>query len=243
MKLDNQGKGLLTLLAEKIHTVTPGNPATYIGYKDCHELLGLQRVREKWGESLKVQGLTNLADWTKEEDKPAITGIIIDKVSNEPGAGYFNLFGKQDNPYQWWEEEIRKSRKEDWSPFIHKKYQFICSDLVVPERKDVTVSRIIRDTTISNEVKKLNDYRCQICGITLEFPNGKKYIEVHHIKPIGKPHNGPDCLENLICVCPNHHALLDYGGISIKQSDLRVALGHKISELYINYHNAEIFTP
>ena len=34
----------------------------------------------------------------------------------------------------------------------------------------------------------------------------------------GIPHNGPDKLENMICVCPNCHVLLDFGVIRLNQS-------------------------
>ena len=41
--------------------------------------------------------------------------------------------------------------------------------------------RIIRDTEISKKVKTIHNYRCQICGSTLELGNGSLYAESHHI--------------------------------------------------------------
>ena len=77
--LNEQGQRLLALLVEKLESVVPGNPATYTSYQAVHEELGLQLRGRTYGESLKYQGLNSLADWTKAEGKPGITGIIVDQ--------------------------------------------------------------------------------------------------------------------------------------------------------------------
>ncbi|WP_443147400.1 HNH endonuclease [Prosthecomicrobium sp. N25] len=33
--------------------------------------------------------------------------------------------------------------------------------------------------------------------------------------PVGRPHDGPVELGNLLCLCLNHHVLFDHGGIAI----------------------------
>lgn len=101
--------------------------------------------------------------------------------------------------------------------------------------------RILRDTKIARYVKRLYDYKCQLCNYTIELPNGKKYAESHHIIPLGAPHNGPDVCENVLCVCPNHHAELDYGVIQLLPSAIFRNEKHKISEEYIKYHNTVIY--
>jgi hypothetical protein len=57
-------------------------------------------------------------------------------------------------------------------------------------------------------VKRLHDFTCQICGTQLSTPAGG-YPETCHIKPLGRPHNGPDVSESILCLCPNCHVLLD----------------------------------
>jgi 5-methylcytosine-specific restriction enzyme A len=103
------------------------------------------------------------------------------------------------------------------------------------------INRIVRDTQIARRVKIIHNYRCQICGYTLDLGNGKLYAESHHIKPLGIKHNGPDIVENIMCVCPNHHALLDYGAIPINLKNLRITSGHIFSEQYIEYHNTKLY--
>jgi 5-methylcytosine-specific restriction protein A len=103
------------------------------------------------------------------------------------------------------------------------------------------INRIVRDTQIARRVKIIHNFCCQICGSTLDLGNGSLYAESHHIKPLGFKHQGPDIVENILCVCPNHHALLDYGAIPLNLKDLRITPGHLFSEQYIDYHNTKVY--
>ncbi len=242
--LDAEGQRLLALLVAKLPSARPANPQTFIGYKQAHDLLGLPQVREKFGESLKAQGLLSLAEWTHDTGKPAITGLVVDRSSLMPGPGYFQLFGRQPEDFAWWQREIEKSKSFDWSPFLPK--------VTAPEpplaididdstdRIEVKTYRIIRDTLLARRVKQLHNYQCQLCGHTIVLPDGSRYAEAHHVRPLGTPHNGPDVLENIVCVCPNHHAELDYGVRTLNQTDLQSAEGHFVGDCYLTYHNTNI---
>lgn len=105
-----------------------------------------------------------------------------------------------------------------------------------PERVLQKVTRIIRNTSIAQAVKTLHDFKCQICGESLNLGKGIYYAEAHHLWPLGAPHNGPDIEENIICVCPNHHALLDYGAIQLEPNDFGSIHGR-----FIKYHNEEVY--
>ena len=52
--------------------------------------------------------------------------------------------------------------------------------------------------------------------------------------------HSPDSVENLICVCPNHHAMLDYGAIRLDASQLKCVPGHAIATKFIKYHNHQV---
>lgn len=82
-----------------------------------------------------------------------------------------------------------------------------------PACATTTVSRRIRDTALSREVKKIYQHHCQICDETIAGADGRTYSEGAHLKPLGRPHIGRDSLDNLLCLCPNHHAQLDLGGM------------------------------
>ncbi|MBJ8007706.1 HNH endonuclease [Bacillus cereus] len=109
-----------------------------------------------------------------------------------------------------------------------------------PEKVRTEVYRIIRDTNLTRDLKRLHNHTCQICGERLELSADKHYSEAHHIKPLGSPHNGPDIRENIIVLCPNHHALCDYGAIPLNYSTLKNVKVHNISKEFIDYHNNEI---
>lgn len=242
--LDAEGQRLLGLLVSLLPFAKPGEPQTFTSYKDVHDRLRLPQVRERWGESLKAQGLASLADWTHLTGKPAITGLVIDRSSLMPGKGYFELFGKREDDFAWWKEEIARSKAFDWSPYLPSQpppAPPIAVDIQPPaERLETITSRIIRDTSLSRRIKHLHNHECQLCGHTILLPDGTRYAEAHHIQPLGAPHHGPDTGENLVCVCPNHHAELDFGVRPLALADLRVAPGHAVGEAFVAYHNAHV---
>ena len=110
------------------------------------------------------------------------------------------------------------------------------------ERRETTVLRLVRDTAQARRIKALYDYRCQMCGTRLEGLAGT-YAEAAHIRPLGAPHNGPDTLDNILCMCPNHHVLFDHGGVGIgedlsligAEARLQVHPRHRINEDYLRY--------
>ena len=72
------------------------------------------------------------------------------------------------------------------------------ADLDPPARVVATTYRILRDTAAARRLKADHDDRCQICGATIELPDGARYSVAHHIRPLGRPHDGPDIRENMV---------------------------------------------
>ncbi|MEZ4884183.1 MAG: HNH endonuclease [Chitinophagales bacterium] len=99
-------------------------------------------------------------------------------------------------------------------------------------------NRIVRDTALVKEIKKMVANKCQLCNLYFKLPNGKFYIEGHHIKPLGQPYNGPDSADNILIVCPNCHIKCDYKLIEL---NLNSIMNNKqnISQKYIDFHNYE----
>lgn len=110
----------------------------------------------------------------------------------------------------------------------------------LPPRHSLQTYRILRDTALSRWLKKLYSYQCQICGMTIEISESDRYAESHHIRPLGAPHNGPDTLENMLVLCPNHHAMCDLGVIRLTLEELNISGQHRLSEQMLNYHNTTI---
>lgn len=238
---------LLALLVSILPDAVPGNPATYISYKDVHTRLRLNQRGQTFGQSLKHQGLSSLANWTASENKPAITGLIISENELMPGNGYFSLFRKSPDDFDWWAGQIRLSKEFDWNPYLQDsmipKTPSATDIAGPPERVKATVYRILRDTKVAVRVKQLHEHRCQLCNSTIELPDGSLYAEAHHIRPLGKPHSGPDVPGNILCRCPNHHVEMDYGVRPLILERLRTVSGHDVDPVFCEYHNKEIFGP
>lgn len=111
-------------------------------------------------------------------------------------------------------------------------------------RKEQTLLRIVRDSTIAADIKKMYGFKCQVCEFTIKTDSGN-YAEGAHIKPLGIPHNGNDRKDNILCVCPNHHVMFDKGLFSITddykiigaiEGKLLVTPEHKISLTDLKHH-------
>lgn len=117
-------------------------------------------------------------------------------------------------------------------------------------RQTVQVMRLIRNTEAAQAVKEMHRFCCQVCGQALETPGGL-YAEAAHVRPLGTPHNGPDTAANLLCLCPNHHALFDFGAwtlnddLTLRGGDhdgahLRTVRGHVLDADCLRYHRERV---
>lgn len=175
------------------------------------------------------------------------------KFAPKSGYRYDGLFYVTD----YWQEKgksgfvIWRFRLEKLKPNIIKdfnsQYTLDLQDLPSNDqvlRKEYVINRIVRETKVAQAVKNLYKNTCQICGIQIITPVSS-YSEAAHIKGLGKPHNGPDSIENILCLCPNHHVMFDLGIITINENfevigfenhPLFIHPKHKINVEFINYH-------
>ena len=131
---------------------------------------------------------------------------------------------------------------------------FAC-DIDETQEKEVVVRKILRDSVIVKDLKNIYNNSCQICNKQINL-RASMYSEAHHLQPLGKKkHNGPDIKENLIILCPNHHAEFDFGAIALNPKTLsiehcnpndefmgeKLILKHPIDDKYIEYHYNNIF--
>lgn len=71
------------------------------------------------------------------------------------------------------------------------------------------------------------------------MPDGTKYAESHHVKPLGK--GGLDRRDNIVCLCPNCHAKCDLGAIRLTLEMFKLVPGHSIDVGNIDFHNDHIY--
>jgi putative restriction endonuclease len=180
-----------------------------------------------------------------------IRGARVSRFAPESGYRYDGLFRVDD----YWHEVGRsgfrvwrfrlvaidsEAAESNQPPIL-----FLPPGAATPPRKLQITLRVVRDTAVTNAVKQLHDFRCQFCGIRLEGP-AAPYAESAHIRPLGRPHNGPDTPENVLCLCPNHHVLFDLGAITIADDlsligaagTVRTSKEHQVSLDHIRYHRA-----
>jgi putative restriction endonuclease len=113
-------------------------------------------------------------------------------------------------------------------------------------RVEGVVQRLVRNTSVTQRVKELHGHRCQICGDVIETAAGP-YAEGAHIRPLGRPHDGPDDASNVLCLCPNDHVRFDFGVVVIGDDyaisydgkplgELTVAPEHRLDTAHLAYH-------
>ena len=162
-------------------------------------------------------------------------GIGKDLSNNTPFSTFEDFINSLQNPSTY------KQSLSDTPDMGHEEYP--------PNKVTTTVTRVIRDTVLSNKVKEERNYKCQVCNTTLII-KGNGYAETHHLKPLG--HAGFDIESNMLVLCPNHHVLFDYGEIAISPDDNKTVIdskGDKIAVLrtplpekkYLEYHYNNIY--
>jgi len=94
-------------------------------------------------------------------------------------------------------------------------------------RKRITLSnQIARPNAITDYLKQIQNYTCQICG-ELGFlqTNGKRYVETHHIIELHKFIPGSYCSDNVVVVCANCHKKLHYARVEyLEVNERRIVL-------------------
>ncbi|TFB73205.1 hypothetical protein E3O06_08205 [Cryobacterium glaciale] len=174
-----------------------------------------------------------------------------------PPAGY--LYSGLYLVTQWWLKsgrdgyEVVRFRLEriDEQPRLEPQ----SANVPDPEFSTTIVSRRIRDSALARDVKKLYDFRCQICDTQVVTFDGNVYAEGAHVRPLGRPHVGHDALENILCLCPNHHTQFDFGGLVLSDnleavetqkmtviSNLSFRKNHVVTTENVRYHR-ELWTP
>ena len=90
------------------------------------------------------------------------------------------------------------------------------SDEVV-KRRAVERLEQKRDRKKAAALKKHYNNTCMFCGFRLQVSEDSFYSEAAHIKPLGKPHEGPDTMKNMLMLCPNHHLQFDRGVLRLSK--------------------------
>ncbi len=79
-----------------------------------------------------------------------------------------------------------------------------------PERVLKAGSAFKRDPEVRRYVLNRAQGKCEYCGQPgFKMADGRLFLETHHIIPLSE--KGPDEVDNVIALCPNHHREAHYG--------------------------------
>lgn len=140
--------------------------------------------------------------------------------------------------------EIPEEKETDW---IEQEE----SDEAV-KRRATEVQAQVRDRKKAASLKVHYDNTCMVCSLKLQVGDQRFYSEAAHIKPLGKPHNGPDKISNMLVLCPNHHLQFDLGVLRIRRggsgleivsrvkgdplNGVKLTVKHSLDEDYARWH-------
>jgi putative restriction endonuclease len=110
-----------------------------------------------------------------------------------------------------------------------------------PDRRDRRSRSLVRDQANVDWIKNLYNDTCQVCRIQLMTEAGAISIGAH-IQGLGKPDNGPDVVENMLCLCHNCHAIFDSGSFFINDDCKTITWLHESVGGGESAHSVVLFT-
>jgi hypothetical protein len=119
------------------------------------------------------------------------------------------------------------------------------------------VEQQLRNAALAAALRRLYGSQCMFCDsrVFVSISPEQFYAEAAHIRPLGRPHNGPDHPENMLVLCPNCHIQFDSGTLAISlasKTEMRVTSpatnhplegrlvrtrkGHNVAAQYVDWH-------
>lgn len=104
------------------------------------------------------------------------------------------------------------------------------------DENKIQIQRLVRNTTLSQKLKELYEFRCQLCGYRVPKADATFSAEAHHIQPYSQKHKGDDTSKNLLVLCPNCHTQFDDSYFAIEPDTYLI---HSIFD-HDDYHLSEL---
>lgn len=157
------------------------------------------------GELSREASVTDLVAAAASEELYKLIGITIEEgeqLSIEAAELYLSAGGL--------------TRTAAHAPFLSELQHTQTSTAVGRANRNMSVQK--RNKLLAERVKSFYKNHCMFCGMALQVGQNPDEClsNAAHIKPLGSPHDGPDVIENMIVLCPNHHAQFDGGVLRIQ---------------------------
>ena len=151
--------------------------------------------RKGWHKRAPATAVLLMHNGLKNYDFDSLTQIVKDLLVDGDNVYVAPAITKDDQKFitQFTEEEIERIINQ----------QDFTSKVVLHDRK---ANVRIFDDRIQKSLKKLYQYRCQICGATATEAYGVDVTEAHHLDYFSKTaNNNPG---NIVVLCPDHHRIV-----------------------------------
>jgi hypothetical protein len=100
-------------------TVDVRNPKTFPSYKDILAAMGVSPWEgARLGPQFAREGGDALNKWLRENELPALTGLVVNRDSSRPGGDYFRSNDRQPDDFGWWLEQVRLCKGFNWTPYL-----------------------------------------------------------------------------------------------------------------------------
>ena len=106
---------------------------------------------------------------------------------------------------------------------------------IIKERQEYLYGKAItRNHDLVQELQKLYDGRCQLCGWGPRSIYGYPLCHGHHIQWLSR--GGDDTIGNLMLLCPNHHAAVHRCDAQLDYLDMAFDFGKFRDKLQLDQH-------
>jgi hypothetical protein len=164
--------------------------------------------------------IVELLDSIKNKQEVTSPQPSISEISNK-----FKESLKETKP----EEDVTSSYNAEWSGLLPEEEETIRKEFGERIADNLKNMKITERTKIENDIKIVNSIdpkeflheqyggHCQICNIRLDLGHSKKpYFETLRLVETQAMHRWTDMEFNVLCLCPNCHALLKHGSKDLK---------------------------
>jgi predicted HNH restriction endonuclease len=137
----------------------------------------------------------------------AISYQLSEEKPNEEEKVELETEIKAEKIYKGLSAEEKKKRA--WTIYIGLKEN---ANKLGPKSKSISTRRFERGQA-GQTMKVIYGYRCMVegCGFTFLKKNGELYAQAHHLESLSD--GGPDDPDNIVVLCPNHHAQFHYANV------------------------------
>ena len=166
-----------------------------------------------WPDSSNSDQITHFLLFDKLEKVQFLYNEMMSHIISKPPIplpGIYEIKSKSQTILQL---QLAKIFPEHQTNIMPKEFLELTITKSFTPKSRYEVNRFVRDSKLVQNLKKLYKNKCQICGFTFEYEKNRYYSEVHHYNPLEE--KGEDSMDNMIVVCSNHHAKLDYKVIAI----------------------------